>query len=612
MRPSIRITTLVTMALALPALAPALAGQSRDRDRPIDRWLVTSGPADVGAAASSLIAAEDRRFPDRAVEIGPGTWRLVRDDGAAAFRFEGGDGATLAHVYVKSGTEGEIELDVTTPGCDASRVWLNGQALGGAPSPWTVRLADGWNTLLIGLPPSCPPEVSALLREARIPLARDRRPLDPARLRIQASRPPGVRPNLPAGTVTLGMPRPVHLVWRAGADRLEAQVEYTVTAWGGESGDSGPQRPDTGEDRSAPPSIDLTGEWSITLYLPMGAEQLRADLEMDEDGRLRGALDGERIDGSLRDGWVSGDRFGWSTRWSGPGRGFDVMFVGRVEGDAMSGTLEFERPPDAETRPGFESDFGFEGRRGTGEEAEAERDTTGETDEPARARARRPGARPGFGPPADAEALHAQIRRQLLPPRRPGTPAPASVSLELRFDGEELVDSTRGLRPARVFTLSGTVPFGNVREAALDDRGLRARIGWRETTVEREARLPAEPVLEAFHAPITLATPDSAGGGPLEGSFRVPDELDGFTLRTLEGEWRVDGEASSDETLCSPCRKGSRIEIRVTGTDVARVRVADPGYPEARSSAGAPPAEAWLRALSNPRRYREMAGEGGF
>lgn len=606
---SIRIATLVAATVACPAFASGLAGQSGDGSRPIDRWLVTSGPADVAGAAAPLVATEGRAFPDRAVDVGPGTWRLVREDSATTFRFDGmdGGGATLAHAYVKSGTDGPIQLDVSTPGCEAARVWLNGQLVGGEPSPWTVQLAGGWNTFLIGLPAPCPPEVSAILRAARVPVPRDSRPLDPGRLRIQASRPPGIRANQPAGTVTLGMPRPTHLVWRAGADRLDARVEYAIAAWGRDAGDAAPEPAGTGEDREAPPSVDLTGEWSITLYLPMGVERLRADLEMDEDGRLEGDLDGERIDGSVRDGWVSEERFGWTTRWAGPGRGFDVRFVGRVEDDEMSGTLEFEGTRDFEPRPGLESSFGFEGRR---EEAEAERDTTGAAGgEPAPDRPRRPGARPGFGPPADTEALHAQIRRQLLPPRRPEAPAPSSVSLELRFDGERLVGATRGLRPGHAVTLGGTVPFDRVREAALDDRGLRVRIAWGETTREREGRLPAETVLEAFHAPIALAAADSSGG-LLEGSFRVPDRLDGFTLRTLEGQWSVDGEPVSDGLLCSPCRKGTRLEIRVTGTDEARVRVSDPGYPEARASADAAPAEEWLRALSDPRRYREMASRG--
>lgn len=603
------IALLLAPAAACTALG--LVAQDRDDHRPIDRWLVTSSGAAIGDAVSTLTAGEERRFPDRAVEVGPGTWRLVREDGATSFRFAGLDGAAggvLAHAYLKSGAEGFIELDVTAPECGDLRVWLNGQPLRGGPSPWTVALADGWNTLLVGLPRTCPPGVSAGFRTARVPLRRDSRALEPARVRVQASRPPGIRTNLPAGTATVGMPTPTHLVWRSGSDELAARVEYTVAAWGRDAGTAALEPEDDNEAREAPPSVDLTGEWSITLYLPMGVERLRARLEMDADGGLEGDLEGERIDGSVRDGWVSGDRFGWTTRWSGAGGASDVTFEGRIENGRMTGDLDFERERDDDPRPGFETSFGFEGRRG-GEDAEgAERDSAGvETPEEPATGARPPsGARPG-GPPADLEAAHARIRRQLLPPPRPEAPAPETVSLELRFDGEKLVDSASGLRPGRAVTLTGTVPFGKVREAALDDRGLRVRVAWGGSDREREGRVPAEAVLEAFHAPIVLVAADSAGGGALEGTFRVPDLLDGFTLRTGEGEWRVDGEPVSGGTLCSPCRRGTRIEIRVTDADEPRVVVADPGYPGASASPDAPPAEEWLRALSDPRRYREMA-----
>ena len=611
MRHTIRTVTLLALLSPCADVASGLAGQTASR--PIDRWLVTSTGAPMGQAVAPLNATEDRLFPDRDLAVGPGTWRLVREDDAITFRFAADGGvsrATLAHAYVKSGAEGPVELDVAASECADLRVWLNGQALASGPGGRTVRLANGWNTLLVGLPAACPPEVSASLSTARVPLPRDTRPLEPQRLRIRASRPPGVRQNLPAGTLTLDTPRPTHLVWRAEADALSAPVAYRITAWGRTTASAA--TPEAADDDDAPPDVDLTGEWSITLYLPMGVERLRADLEMDEDGRLEGRLDGERIGGSLRDGWVSADRFGWTTRWSGPGRGVDVRFEGRVENDEMTGTLEFEGARDLEPRPGLESSFGFEGSRGAEDEAVAgaAADTTGEA-RPAGARPPRSGGRPGFAPP-DTETLHAQIRRQLLPPERPGTPAPVAASLELRFDGEKRVESATGLEPGRPLGLSATVPFEKLRRAALDERGLRARIAWDGTTEEREGRIPADAVLEAFHAPIALVDPDGTATGALEGTFRVPEALDGFTLRTLDGVWSVDGEPVPGGALCDPCTRGTRLRIRVTGADDPRVQVADPGYPEAREAGDARAAEEWLRALSEDRRrYRELGRAGG-
>ncbi len=610
MHQTIRGSALAYVLAVAPFAAGALAGQSEER--PIDRWLVTTTGTRVQEAVGALGSGGGRLFPDRAVDVGPGRWDVVREDGAMTLRLarsDRTDGATLAHAYVKSGTDGPVTLDVSSRGCPRLRVWLNGQALSGDEGPRTVMLADGWNTLLVALPSGCVPELSAGLGTARALLPKDVRPIDPQRLRIQASRPPGVRPNLPSASITVDVPRPVGLVWRAAVDELAARARFTVTSWGG-----GPSSvvADTSEDHSAPAEVDLTGEWAITLYTPTGIEQIDAELEMSEDGRLDGRLRGERIDGSLRDGWVSGNRFGWMTRWSGPGRGVDLTFEGVLQDDAMNGTLDFGGFRDFEAR--------FDGRRKGAPEPDSV--SAPEDRPPAGGSPRRgpPGGRGGrgagfpaggFGPPPDTEGQHERIIRQLLPPMPPAQPAPSSGSFELRFDGEKLVDSANGLEPAHPIALEGMVSFKKLRAAALDDRGVQARIAWGGDSHERVGRVSAEAVLEAFHAPIALTASRTDAG--IEGSFRVPESLDGFTIRTLGGEWSVDGSPVRDGALCSPCKKGRRLEIRVTGTDEARVQVADPGYPTAAAAGGAGPAEAWLRALSDDRRrYREMgvAGHG--
>jgi len=71
----------------------------------------------------------------------------------------------------------------------------------------------------------------------------------------------------------------------------------------------------------------------------------------------------------------------------------------------------------------------------------------------------------------------------------------------------------------------------------------------------------------------------------------------------------VGGSPVGDATLCSPCRGGERLDLRVTGTDRPRVQIVDPGYPSA--GPGAPAARAWLEALrGNNEAYRRLGAQG--
>lgn len=599
------------------AFAPSSAAAQGLPDRIIDRWLVTSAAPVAADAGYPLHLEGERIFPDRDEEIGPGYWDLVRGEspgaGVRIAALAGSADAALAHVYVKAPVDGDLLLGLREPECEGADLWLNGQDVPLADRR-PVRLAAGWNTLLLGLPADCGPNLSVELLRSDGPADEEARPLEPSRLRLQASRPPGVRPNYPAPTVTLDTPRPAGLVWRAGSDRLGARIEYALTAWGargmdGEAGGRGVrERPD--ERRDEPPAVDLAGEWRITLYTPTGIERLRGILRMEPQGRLEGRLRGDRISGDIRDGWVSADRFGWTLRVPAARGSADIIFEGVLRDGEMEGTLDFGGFRDFDTR--------FEGTRIGGEDAAGPDRAPDRADEPPAGPpgrgARPPGLPPrgardapegedqGHGPSAERRARFEAMARQLLPPGPPPPPAPRSASIELDIDGTDLTGAAQDLTPGVPARQGGEIPFEDARDAALDDEGVEATISWSGGKREVVGPLRAHEVLEAFHAPIVLTA--------AEGTFRVPEALDGFTLRVLDGDWSVDGRPLEGGLLCSPCQRGRRLDIRVTGTTEPRVRIADPGYPEARAAGAGPDAGEWLRTLKRNRGdYRELGEE---
>ena len=429
----------------------------------------------------------------------------------------------------------------------------------------------------------------------------------------------------------------------AGTDELLASVSYAVSSWGGVLGE-GRLRLEEGDDiPEGPPTVDLTGEWVITLYTPTGIMTSHTTLEMADDGALTGRLQGERLEGDIQDGWVHGDEFGWRMRFEGRGRDLDVVIRGILTDDVMTGTLDFGGFRDFEAR--FEGERAPAHAEGDGTEADGETDeesadagrtedeeTTessdrevAETPPPPDPQADvpqipapgdvAPAEREGdeLAAPADPDGQRARIVRQLLPPsQRPPDPAPASGSMELSIGGQKLTGSFEGLEPLRPHAMMGEIEFDRLRKAALDKSGVEARVLWQDKSYDFVGSISAAKLLEAVHRPIRLDGWGLAGADEFAGAFRVPGALDGFTLRVGEGEWRVDGAPLSGDILCQPCDGGSRFDLAVTGTEAPFVEIVDPGYNAARDGTDVPDANAWLEALrGNNDAYRELGRRFG-
>ena len=623
--------TVSAILLATAGLATASRSIAQEVRLPVDRWLVTH--ADRASGEPGPLVSETGRplFPDRDLVVGPGYWTLVREDGRATFSFAdagerpSADATTLAHAYIRAPRDLTVGMRVDGAACAERRLWLNGQAVGDPETEVPVRLAAGWNTILVSIvgEPACAPELSVVLGSTLAPLPRNAPPLSASDLEVQASRPPGARGTLPSGAIVVGAPRPVELVWTADNERLLAEVEYSVTAWGGGPGSTALESPD--EIPDGPPTVDLTGEWSMTFYLPVGIQRAHASLEMSEDGELTGELEGERLGGGIRDGWVAGDEFGWTMRFGGRGADLDIRVRGVLRDATMSGAIELGRGGGGARRPSDPRAFQarFEGERASseedsgaapGEDARAVADEgAGAPSEDGRQGDEDPGDRTDASAPADPDGLRARIVAQLLPPpERPIRPAPTSGTLAMRIGGAELSDSIGALSPLAPLRGGGRIEFRRLREAALDDQGVEVRARWDGDDHEFRGGVSPTGVLEAFHRPIALTGWGLAGQGRFTGSFRVPEALAGFSLRTGEGEWSVGGEQVVDGFLCRPCERGARLELTVTGTERPMVRVDDPGFPASGSAGDESAARRWLEALrGDNERYRELGRGSG-
>jgi len=92
-----------------------------------------------------------------------------------------------------------------------------------------------------------------------------------------------------------------------------------------------------------PPAVDLSGIWILTVESPRGTQESTAELTMDEDGTLSGSLRGQRGEGSVTEGWVSGNRFSFTVAMAMGARTMEAVYSGTVEADEMEGTVSFGR-----------------------------------------------------------------------------------------------------------------------------------------------------------------------------------------------------------------------------------------------------------------------------
>jgi imidazolonepropionase-like amidohydrolase len=102
------------------------------------------------------------------------------------------------------------------------------------------------------------------------------------------------------------------------------------------------EKPETERPTEAP-AADLSGTWALTSESPRGTQESTAELSMKEDGTLSGSIASERGEGSVTEGWVSGNSFAFTVAMTMGGRTMNAEYSGTVEGDELEGSASFGR-----------------------------------------------------------------------------------------------------------------------------------------------------------------------------------------------------------------------------------------------------------------------------
>ncbi|MGH9794771.1 MAG: amidohydrolase family protein [Candidatus Acidiferrales bacterium] len=111
------------------------------------------------------------------------------------------------------------------------------------------------------------------------------------------------------------------------------------------------------------PTVNLGGQWTLTIRSPQGEQPGSATLSMTPDGTLTGNVTTQLGTSAISSGWVSANRFNFTISLTVGGQSTDVVFSGTAEGNTMKGTVSFGgvSVEFTGTRPGSGGDASSEG-----------------------------------------------------------------------------------------------------------------------------------------------------------------------------------------------------------------------------------------------------------
>jgi hypothetical protein len=86
--------------------------------------------------------------------------------------------------------------------------------------------------------------------------------------------------------------------------------------------------------------MSVDGTWNITMSTPMGDRPATVRLQSD-GGALSGAMVGQQGEQAFSGGTAEGNNVAWSSTVSGPMGQMELKFAGAVDGDSITGTVQF-------------------------------------------------------------------------------------------------------------------------------------------------------------------------------------------------------------------------------------------------------------------------------
>ena len=84
----------------------------------------------------------------------------------------------------------------------------------------------------------------------------------------------------------------------------------------------------------------VSGTWNVTMNTPMGSRDATLELTAS-DSDLSGRWSGQQGSTDFSGGKAAGDHAEWTVHVQGPMGAMDLGFAGDVNGDSISGTVQF-------------------------------------------------------------------------------------------------------------------------------------------------------------------------------------------------------------------------------------------------------------------------------
>ncbi len=88
-----------------------------------------------------------------------------------------------------------------------------------------------------------------------------------------------------------------------------------------------------------PPASDVSGSWALTMTTPGGTRELTAELDMNDEGKVTGEIEGQTGTTQIDDGRMSDDLLRFKTTRSMGGRSMTASWSLTVEGESLSGSM---------------------------------------------------------------------------------------------------------------------------------------------------------------------------------------------------------------------------------------------------------------------------------
>jgi imidazolonepropionase-like amidohydrolase len=93
------------------------------------------------------------------------------------------------------------------------------------------------------------------------------------------------------------------------------------------------------EEPTEEPAADVSGTWSLTMQTPRGSNDMTAELEMSEDGKVKGEIVGEMGTTVMDEARMSGALLRFKTTREFGGRSMTASWTLTVDGESISGAM---------------------------------------------------------------------------------------------------------------------------------------------------------------------------------------------------------------------------------------------------------------------------------